>query len=308
MLTRVVLTVLDSRKGAEGATERAVQAACDDPPVAIEARRAQAGGPAITVDAAAFLDDRFDFYDLDARVDALADRGAFALVVHGLEGDVARAAAGLFTRCQRHAPRLTRTALGPTFARLRALHRALHDRDKPLVRADYAHALDTWQWLVRLAPDASLAAQAAALLHDVERLASEPDERIEHHAPDYQAFKDRHAADGARMTELLLEQAGFEAPVRAHVAELVAHHEQRSADPELSLLNDADALSFFTLNSVGYLDYFGPEQTRRKVAYSLRRMRPAARARLATARLRLSIREWVAEALDELHERGGRAA
>jgi hypothetical protein len=308
MLTRVVLTVLDSRKGAEGAVERAVQAACDDPPVAIEARRARTTGPALTLDAAAFLDDRFDFYDLDARADALADRGAFALVVHGLEGDVTRATPGLFTRCQRHAPRLTRSALGPAFARLRALHRALHDRDKPLVRADWAHAVDTWQWLVRLAPDASLAAQTAALLHDVERLVSEPDERIEHRAPDYQAFKDRHAAEGARMTALLLEQAGFEPAVCARVADLVAHHERASADRELSLLNDADALSFFTLNSVGYLDYFGPEQARRKVAYSLRRMRPEARARLASARLRRSIRAWVDEELAALHERGGEAA
>ena len=52
----------------------------------------------------------------------------------------------------------------------------------------------------------------------------------------------------------------------------------------------ADALSFFSLNSSGYADYFGAEQTRRKVAYSWNRMRPPARAKLRGVRLRDDVR------------------
>ena len=65
----------------------------------------------------------------------------------------------------------------------------------------------------------------------------------------------------------------------------VADAGDKGDSPALSLLNDADALSFFSLNSVGYLDYFGPEQTRKKVAYSLSRLRPDARRYLAGLRL-----------------------
>ena len=64
---------------------------------------------------------------------------------------------------------------------------------------------------------------------------------------------------------------------------------------EISVLNDADALSFFSLNSAGYLDYFGLEQTRRKVAYTLGRLRPAARLHLVGIRLRPVVEAAIAE-------------
>jgi hypothetical protein len=66
-------------------------------------------------------------------------------------------------------------------------------------------------------------------------------------------------------------------------------------DRDVALLNDADALSFFSLNSSGYADYFGPEQTRRKIAFSWNRMRPAARAKLPGIRLRDDVRALLHE-------------
>jgi hypothetical protein len=81
--------------------------------------------------------------------------------------------------------------------------------------------------------------------------------------------------------------------VRARVSEIVAAHERQSEDAEVALLNDADGLSFFSLNSNGYADYFGPEQTKKKVAYTLARMREGARAKLLHVRLRPEIREWI---------------
>ena len=119
----------------------------------------------------------------------------------------------------------------------------------------------------------------------------EADRRIEHRADDYQAFKDDHAARGAELAGALLEEVGVDAETRRRTARLIAGHEHAAApgDPDagaIALLNDADALSFFSLNSMGYLDYFGPEATRRKVAYTLRRLRPEARRHLDGMRLR----------------------
>jgi hypothetical protein len=76
----------------------------------------------------------------------------------------------------------------------------------------------------------------------------------------------------------------------------VAAHERQSSDAEIALLNDADALSFFSLNSSGYADYFGPEQTRKKVAYTWNRMREPARTKLASVHLRSDVKQM----LDEL--------
>jgi hypothetical protein len=169
-------------------------------------------------------------------------------------------------------------------------HRELHDLSKPLVRADYEHALDTWRWVLALQPDAGLAVQLAALFHDIERLASEADVRVEHFAADYQEFKDRHARVGAAWTDEILGELGIAPAVRKAAVSLVGRHERppETGEPDaadLALLNDADALSFFALNSPGYWSYYGPEATARKVAWTLERMRPEARRRLAGMRL-----------------------
>ncbi len=183
----------------------------------------------------------------------------------------------------------------PCFDRVLRAHRALHDLDKPLVRADYDHALDARAWMLRLNPRATLEAQLAILFHDIERLLSESDARIEQHAADYQSFKDAHAAKGARMAEDVLSSCGVARATCARAAELIANHERPGGDEEASLMNDADALSFFSLNSPGYLRYFGPEQTRRKVRYSLRRLGRSARTRLRGVRLVGEIEAMVRE-------------
>jgi hypothetical protein len=230
----------------------------------------------------------FPFFEFDGQVDALAEHGAFVLVLEGDPERLPHAAEEVRTRCQRLAPRRSAASRIPLFDRVLAAHRELHDLTKPLVRADYNHALDTWQWMLRLDPNAGLAVQIAALFHDVERLVSEADARTEHDAADYQDFKDAHACRGAEMAAELLASLGVDPATRERTAYLIGHHEGTTGDPDaedIALLNDADALSFFSLNSPGYLDYFGPEQTRRKVAWTLARMRPEARALLAEVRL-----------------------
>jgi hypothetical protein len=226
----------------------------------------------------------FDAFRFDFAID-----GVERLVIRGERPPFAME---VLNRVQRLIARRNGASEGSLFDRVLERHRALHDLSKPLVRADYNHALDVWQWLLRLDPGASLALQLAALFHDVERLVSEADARVEHLAADYQQFKDAHAAAGAAMTRAILRECGVAEDVGEEVADLIAHHEHHP-----DLLADADALSFFSLNSPGYADYFGPEQTRRKVAYSWNRLRPESRSKLASVRLRADVKEM----LDALH-------
>jgi hypothetical protein len=157
------------------------------------------------------------------------------------------------------------------------------------VRADYAHALDVWQWTLRLEPSASFEAQLAALFHDIERLVSEDRVRIEHHARDYAAFKRSHARRGAEIAREVLLGIDLDARTADRVAELIASHEAPDADGERTLLNDADALSFFSLNSAGFADYYGMPHTRAKVAYTLARLSARGRAQLGALRLRADV-------------------
>jgi hypothetical protein len=264
----------------------------DFPHVRFEPGPPARGLPRLLLELEQWESQSFNFYALDGELDTLAEGhdGPFALVLEGTGDALARSAPGVLTRCQRWMDRRNEASRSPLFNRTLSLHRQAHDLGKPLVRADYDHALDTWQWALRLAPDAGLDVQLAALLHDVERLVSEAGARVEHRAADYQAFKDEHAARGAALAEDLLAEAGVDAETRRRTARLIAVHERPAAAGEpggeaVALLNDADALSFFSLNSVGYLDYYGPEQTRKKVAYTLRRLRPAAYRHLAGLRL-----------------------
>ncbi|MDQ3283045.1 MAG: DUF4202 domain-containing protein [Acidobacteriota bacterium] len=236
----------------------------------------------------------FDAWAFDMAIDNLA-REPFTLRIADDDGGKVAFPLEVLNRCQRHIDRRNRHSQGQLFTRVLRKHRALHDLDKPLVRADYNHALDIWQWLLRLDPDASLPVQFAALFHDIERLLTESEARIEQNAANYQEFKDAHAKKGAEITGEVLATAGVSEAICVRVAELITAHERQSSDPEVALLNDADALSFFSLNSHGYASYFGPDQTRKKVAYTWNRMREPARARLGSVRLRGDVRGMVEE-------------
>jgi hypothetical protein len=255
----------------------------------------------VTVLAPRWRNPSFDLRALDAEVAArLEETDALGLRVVD-DGDSAYAcvatALEVVTRFQRLLGGRNRWSDTPLFDRVLAAHRGLHDLGKPLVAADYDHAVDTWRWVLRLAPEASLEVQIAALFHDVERLVSESDRRIEQHASDYVAFKQAHAAAGARLAANTLRDLGAGEALPARVEALVAQHERPDAEPERQLLNDADALSFFSLNACGFLAYYGPEHTRRKVVYTLARLSPRAFLELASVRLSAEIAALVDDAL-----------
>jgi hypothetical protein len=247
----------------------------------------------VTVPATVWQAPDFDPLALD---DAMAATGeSMAVRVEGsgdhqLRGVVLQ----VLTRCQRHLRTTNRNSDHPLFAQVLDLHRSLHDLQLPLVAADYHHTVDTWRWVLRLAPEASLEVQIAALFHDIERLVSEPLVRVEQLAPDYLAFKEAHAASGAHLTELSLARIGAPPALRRRVAALVATHEQPHRDEDAALLNEADALSFFSLNAPGFARHYGPEHTARKVAYTLARLGPRGRAQLAGIRHRADIAALIA--------------
>lgn len=265
--------------------------AVDFPTIVVESADAPGPGDAVVdvrgwKSAAAFTP--FDVVVEHATSDALA-------LTCATPCEAVDAAREILTRYQRFIDRRNEASASPVFDRLRARHARAHDCSKPLVKADLDHALDTVHWMLRLEPRASLAAQAAALLHDVERLESEADRRIEHAAPDYVVFKAAHARRGAERAFAMLVAAGLDRATAARVRDIVAAHERRGGDLDVDLLNDADGLSFFSLNSPGYVDYFGPLQSKKKIAYTLARLGARARARLAGVRLRADVSRLLAE-------------
>ncbi len=252
--------------------------------------------PAVSVRSWRAVD--WDPADTDGRVLKLEGEAPLRLNIVGEPSEeTAAVALEVLTRYQSMIQRLNEASSAPAFLALLRRHREFHDLHKPLVRADYLHALDAWQWVLRLQPRASLPVQIAALFPDIERLVSEPDVRLEQHAPDYDAFKAAHARSGAAMTVAALEGLGLSADTLARVQELVRHHERPGADEELALLNDADALSFMSLNSAGFLDYYGPEHTRTKIVFTLRRLRRTAWPRLRAIRYRADFERLLVEAM-----------
>jgi hypothetical protein len=218
------------------------------------------------------------------------------LALCGRSSDLSRATCEVLTRYQRFMQRRNALSTSTMFDAVIQAHASLHDLARPLVAADYDHAVDTWQWMLRLDPKASLAAQLSALFHDIERLDSDRDRRVERLSPEDLAFKDAHAIKGAEIAARVLREVGLEEPTCARVAEIIAARSIRGRDDDLDLLNDADALSFFSLGSSGYADYFGPDQTRRKVAYTLQRLSRSAREHLSLVRMRWDVARWLDEA------------
>jgi hypothetical protein len=255
------------------------------------------GLPEIALDTAPWRASRLDLWAIDVEARRLADAGPFALRLRG--ADAADVVAEVLTRFQRLAPRRNAGSRGERFDLLLRAHRAIHPLDRPLARADFEHTLDTWQWTLRLDPGASIALQAAALLHDIERLTSEVGRRIEHEAPDYRTFKAEHARRGAVMAEVVLVAVGYDPVIARRAGSLIAHHEEGRVDAEARLLAGADALSFFSVNAHGFLDYFGPAHTRRKVAYTLSRLGAEALPRLHLIRCRPEVEAMIRAVIGE---------
>ena len=246
------------------------------------------GGNGQPIDLETWMAGRYDLAAFDHGVDVLASQRELVLRLVGPADAVVAACGEVATRVQRWACRRNVVSRRPAFDALLALHRKLHAIDVPLVHADFRHALDTWQWVLRLQPAASLALQLAALFHDVERLESEGQPRPEPGA-EYDEHKRRHARRGAQIAMQVLSHAGVPSAVCRRTAALIAAHEEPTADPSALTLAEADALSFLSLNSDRYLDHHGAPATRAKIEWTLRRLGPQGQAYLPGIRLRSDV-------------------
>jgi hypothetical protein len=299
MLPHVLLSASSSIAERRGVLERAFAEAGRD--VHVGARTTEG---AVLVQPDDWARDDFDLLALDDAIWGQLSRRGRCEVHLGDDGSapqrLADAAWQLAVRLQRfEIPRNTAAAT-PLFDSILAAHEALFDRARPFIAADHDHALDTWRWLLRLCADAPLPLQVAALFHDVERLVTEADGRIEHRALDYVAFKRAHAQAGARFLSSVLARLRAPGELIEEACALIAHHEGRAAGTpapaSAPLLETADALSFFSLNAPGFLRHFGLEHTARKIAYTLARLDEAGRAWLARLKLTGVTRSLMAEA------------
>lgn len=264
---------------------------------------------AIAIHADAWRAAKVHLWDFDRAVDAA--RLPRDLHLGGSREAVTAVARDVVVRVGRWLGITNRASRAPAFRRALARHHALYQSRAPLVIADQAHALDTWQWLLRLSPRATLWAQLAALFHDVERRFTESTERTEHRAGDYAAFKAAHARAGGAHAAAILEGCGVPGHIAARVQSLIAAHDGGASmagnnPAELGDLEDADALSFFSLNSPGYLAYFGPALTAKKVAFSFGRLSQRGRAELSRLNLTADIAAMTRPLLDRGASRGAR--
>lgn len=298
MLERLVIAA----GGSSRTQDRAVVAevASEFPTVTVvPAGPSAAAERCVTVDLAAWSAPFADTGGLDERVEAAHAQGAFGLRV---VGGASRGYLELLTCYQRFVGRRNRASRGALFDRILARHGALHDLALRPVRAERDHALDAWQWLLRLDPDAGLAVQAAALFRDVERIESEALARFEHRTSSPDVFLSGRARRGAAIARAILAGAGVTGSVLDRVAALVEAQGRPVEDAERALLDESAALSFLSQDSAGCVDACGPAHARLEIARSLRRLGPRGRSRLRSIRYRPDVRALV------LLELGGEAA
>ena len=147
------------------------------------------------------------------------------------------------------------------------------------------HLLNTRDWLVQLAPDASEALRVAAVVHDCERMfpgGPRVDPGVPH---DDEAYLREHSERSAHFASEWLRDAGADAALVDAVVELVRLHEV-GGTPEADVLQAADSVSFLDVNGwvvVKWLDESRatPAQARAKLDYMLDRIRIARARELA---------------------------
>jgi len=259
--------------------------------------------PALAVEVVDWQADDFPFHAFDRLVDELAQRtygagaGAEAMGpaarwfsielrgdVRGLEnGSLETAARQVMERCQRFTGRRNAVSRGDTFERALAAQRGLFDLSQAADAAAYARALDTWQWLLRLDPEAGLAPQLAALFRGLGNPTGVPAaERSEE-------SWGRDMRRGAMTADELCAELGIDLATRVRVHRLMdclrPPAAGRAATAEATALDAARALSFFSLDAAARLADAGAEWTERVALHHLARLTPRGRAQLEALRL-----------------------
>lgn len=111
------------------------------------------------------------------------------------------------------------------------------------------HLRRTLDWLLVLDPDASEAAQLAALTHDMERhFPGGPEFDPGTMAPHDEEYRKAHSGRSARIVGDWLVEQGADSELVARVRELIELHEVGGSE-EANLVQAADSLSFLETNA-----------------------------------------------------------
>lgn len=103
--------------------------------------------------------------DLDSLDEAVSDSPSDALSIRGTGEQLGLVASQVLGRYQRFLDRRNAFSSSRSFDAILRGHRGIHGADV----AGCERALDRWQWLLRIAPNASVAAQIAALFRNTGR-------------------------------------------------------------------------------------------------------------------------------------------
>lgn len=236
-------------------------------------------GPRLpALDAVSWAREPAEVASFDAWGEELAARGPLHIAILGEAAAVELCAIQVLTRAQRWLARRNAESATVPFSRLLARLAKTRATCGPIARSAHDHALDVWQWVLRLDPHASLETQLAALLLHAERLS---------------CVAVDEATSGSERCRALLLEASFDPGVVERVLRSMSQPVRRD---EPRLIDAADALSFLSLDSAVYLARFGPERTARVVCSVLRRLGDAGEALVGTIKLDPLVQGWVERA------------
>jgi hypothetical protein len=137
---------------------------------------------------------------------------------------------------------------------------------------DYPHAKSVREWVLKLKPDAGFALQIAALAHDIERALAEGKVKRKEYR-DYNAFKKAHAANSALIVSEILNKYPLDKNTKNRITHLVEQHEfVTDNDRELSVLTDADSISFFEVNLPFYFQRNSEQETFFRMRWGYKRL------------------------------------
>src|SRR5215216_21787 len=145
------------------------------------------------------------------------------------------------------------------------------------VPEDYEHALHVLKWVNRLKPDADFSLRIASIGHDIERAL--PDQKVERmNFPSYDDFKRAHAENSTKIVNEILSRYPIAQAVIERVHYLIANHEfGKEGDLDLTILEDADSLSFFEINLPYYFHREGETETYFRMQWGYARMSESAK-------------------------------
>lgn len=143
-----------------------------------------------------------------------------------------------------------------------------------------------------------MALQIAALTHDIDRIVSEWKGYGSYHngnLVDYQTYKSNHARRSASFIGDKMNKRHFPKDLIKRIEFLISHHDDQAADdPEIQLLQAADALSFFSVFSKESYEVLGSD-IRLKIKFSLNKIPSAQRSYLEKIKMPSKVRKILKE-------------